>query len=379
MHSHGSVIFHDPDALQVSPVVRCASKRPLAKLLVEFMEGPIFGNDVHDGLACFVRWLSSQPEKAVTFSIGNLPGLPWAGEDFDYWAWYDRVMAEVAAWDPPPILVDVGCFSVTYRGEVLWPPESRRVRRRADRRTQPPGAPFPLGWYGQGLGGYRPCESTYDCYPPDELPPVPVPLTGTFDWLWAAPEHDGSVYQTTDAAGAATMALLPDVRRGSTPMGANRDRTAAALARLLASTPVALPTEFVTFFESPKLLRRIRSCTDCYFDLDTTAVEIRGGLGWLVRFASDSQGCLHWSLYLSPCRTKHAVVTTYFFTRGESSRVKNGTPHPRDITTCAASFEEFVYRFWLENELWFAMHGLGVMPVGGREYLAFYDAKTGPS
>lgn len=380
MHTYGTVIFIDPDALQISPVVRCMSTRPLAELLVKFTEeGPIFGNTVCDGLVCLVRWLSSQPEKAVTFGIDNLPGLPWAGEDCDYWEWYDRVMAEVAAWDPPPILVDVdACHrSMTHRGEVLWPPPDLRRERPADRRSRPPGAPFPLGWYGQNLKGYREGENTYDCYPLDELPPVPLPPTGTFDWLRSAPEHDGSVYQTTDAAGAATMALLPDVRRGSTPMGANRDRTAAALARLLASTPAMLPTEFVTFFESPSLWRRIRSCTDCYFDLDTTAVEIRGGLGWLVRFASDSQGCLHWSLYLSPCRTKHAVVTTYFFCGGEPSRLNNGAPHPRDITTCAASFEEFVYRFWLENELWFALHGLGAMPAGGAEYLAFYEAKAG--
>ena len=33
--------------------------------------------------------------------------------------------------------------------------------------------------------------------------------------------------------------------------------------------------------------------------------------------------------------------------------------------------EEFVYRFWLENELYSALHG-GRMPEGGEEYLAFY-------
>jgi hypothetical protein len=57
-----------------------------------------------------------------------------------------------------------------------------------------------------------------------------------------------------------------------------------------------------------------------------------------------------------------------------------------------------VYRFWLENELWFALHAEelaevldhlplghaigGKMPEGGREYLAFYrpeaqDAEPG--
>ena len=40
-----------------------------------------------------------------------------------------------------------------------------------------------------------------------------------------------------------------------------------------------------------------------------------------------------------------------------------------------ASFEEFVYRFWLENELWFALHNTGRMPEGGEEYLAFYRSR----
>jgi hypothetical protein len=40
------------------------------------------------------------------------------------------------------------------------------------------------------------------------------------------------------------------------------------------------------------------------------------------------------------------------------------------------SFEEFVYRFWLENELWFALHDRGSMPEGGEEYLAFHRAKS---
>ena len=356
MDSHGSVIFIHPDALEISPAVRCSSKRPLAKLVVECAEEWPFGGCVHDGCEGLVRWLSSRPPKSVTFTIWNLPGFPWESEDFDYWAWYDRVMAEVAAWDPPPILVDVGCFSVTYRGEVLWPPESRRVQRRADRRTQPPGAPFPLGWYGQGLGGYRPCESTYDCYPPDELPPIRVPLTGTFDWLRAAPKRVRSI-------------------------AGDPGKTDDELAKLVAAVPVGLPAEFVEFLRSPELWSRIRSVTDCYLHLDEAAGEIRGGSGRLVRFLSDSQYCRHWCLHLSPCGTRHSVVATYVYTGSDCGRPWGSgvTAHPRDITTCAASFEEFVYRFWLENELCYTSDRPEAMPVGGAEYLAFYHDRASPT
>ena len=370
----GTVIFHDPGELQVSAAVRCWSKRPVAEVVVEYLPSSNFGNDVQIACVDFVRWLSSQSpaEAPLMFRIVNLPGLPWAGADHDPWEWYERVLAEVAAWSPPPVLVDVGYLQVTHRGEVLWPPPERRRDRPADRRSRPPGEPFPMGWYGQDFEGYREGENTYDCYPPEELPPIRVPLTGTFDWLRAAPEHDGSVFTSTDEAVAETMAVLPPEMRRSNPMGVSPTRTAAALGQLLASAPAGLPGDFVAFFESPTLWRRIRSCTDCYFDLDNAAVEIRGGLGRLVRFASDSQGCLHWSLYLAPCGTKHSVVTTYFYTGSDSARLKSGAPHPKDITTCAASFEEFVYRFWIENELWHALNGLGQMPVGGQEYLNFY-------
>jgi hypothetical protein len=71
----------------------------------------------------------------------------------------------------------------------------------------------------------------------------------------------------------------------------------------------------------------------------------------------------------------HSVVATYFYAGSEFVHLKDGLPHPKDITTCAGSFEEFVYRFWLENDLWYALNG-GTMPDGGREYLAHYRAET---
>ena len=352
----GSVIFHNPGELQVSPAVRGWSRRSMAKVVVEYLRCSVIGNDVHDACADFVRWLSLQSPASglLTFGIVNLPGLPWAGAEFDYWDWYERVTAEVGAWTPPPVLVDVEYLSVTHRGKILWPPRSRRRKRAPDRRPRPPGEPFPMGWYGQGLEGYRPGENTYDCFPPGELPPIPVPLTGTYGWLRSAPELAGSI-------------------------AADSGTTAEALGKLFASALVRLPREFVEFFRSPDLWRRIRSSTDCYLHLDGAACEIRGGSGRLVRFLSDSQYCKHWCLHISPCGTRHSVVVTYFYTGSDFAHPRGGLPHPRDITTCAASFEEFVYRFWIENELWRALNGLGEMPVGGQEYLAFYDAKNTPS
>jgi hypothetical protein len=372
----GSVIFHRSAELQASAAVSVWGKRPLAPLVIAcWEETGLGGNDVHDACAEFIRWYLAQSPPPRSFSVQSLPGLPWAGADHDPWDWYERLMAEVAGWDPPPVLCDLDEVLVTYRGEVLWPPPELRRARRTDRRARPPGAPFPVGWFGQQLGDYRPdpTDSTYACYPPEELPPIRVPLDGTFRWLRSAPEQDHSV-------------------------AADRDQTTAALERLLASAPAGLPPEFVAFFRSPDLWRRIRSCTGCFLHLDAAAVGIRGGPGSLVRFLSDSQYCRHWHLYLAPGGTGHAVVATYFYTGSDADDLKGRLPHPKDITTCAASFEEFVYRFWLENELSFALHAgelaavrdllpggpaiAGRMPEGGREYLAFYrpeaqDAEPG--
>ena len=66
------------------------------------------------------------------------------------------------------------------------------------------------------------------------------------------------------------------------------------------------------------------------------------------------------------------MVATYRFTGSEHAHLLRGKPHPKDITTCAGSFEEFIYRFWLENELWYVLNCQDVMPEHGPEYLAHY-------
>ena len=256
-------------------------------------------------------------------------------------------MSEVALWDPPPVLVDLEEMMVTQRGEVLWPPPARRRQHREDGRSRPPGASFPVGWFGQELGKFRAGNSTYNCYAPDELPPIRIPLTGSFDWLEAAPEQD-------------------------LHLAASPETTAAALRKLLVSHAMDLPPEFVKFFQTPSLWRRISTCTDCYLCLDSAAIGIRGSLGSLVTFMADSQGCKHWHLHISPCGTRHTVVATYFNTGSENVDRKGGLPHPKDITTVAGSFEEFIYRFWLENAMWFALHDKGKMPECGEEYLAYF-------
>lgn len=346
----GLVVFHSPGELQVSAMVYGSWDRPPLELVIESGAHAGFGNDPHSVCAQFIGWLYSQSPVPGIFHVLSLPGLPLSGEDFDQWDWYDRMMIELAANKNPPFLVDLDDSLISQGGEVLWPPPERRRKRRTDRRSQPPGALFPMGWYGQELGEFRTGDSTYNCYPPEELPPIRSRLDGSFGWLVEAPEH--------------TRSVAP-----------NAEETTAILNQLLTANSTGLPQDFIAFFRSPSLWRRIRSCTDCYLNLDSISVGIRDGSGSLLRFLSDSQGCKHWHLYISPCGKRHSVVATYRFTGSEETHLGNGLPHRKDITTCAESFEEFMYRFWLENEIWFALCFDGKIPDGGEEYLGFYRSK----
>lgn len=344
---HGYLLFHSAGEMEASVLVSGWWERPLLEILIESGAYGGFGNMVDDACGGFLKWCFSQPECPLgLFSLQSLPGLPFRGAEFDRWAWYDTLMAEVTEWEDPPVLVDLDNFQITHRGEVLWPPPDRRRPRRREPQALP-GEPFAVGWYGAtSLGGLRPDTGTYTYYTPSEVPPITIRLNGAFDWLQAA--------------------------SAKRPM-ASTEGVTGCLDRLLTSGVEGLPDEFVRFFRKSELWRKVRSCTDCYFNVDTAAVEIPGGLGRLIRFMSDSQDCKHWHLHLAPCGTKHAVAATYHFRGSDPEHPQGGKPHPRDITVCANSFEEFMYRFWLENELFYAAYEKTELPPGGADYLAFYQ------
>jgi len=352
----GSVLFHSPSDLQISPLIHGVWPRPLLELLEESGAAGGFGNDPDGSCAQFIAWCLSK-DRPPTMGVQNIRGAPWNDADPDPYEWYEKTMAIAARLERPPLLVNLDEFTITtHLHEILWPPSKRGMSRPKDPRAVRLGSPFPWAWYGVGLGEYPSRTGTYNGYPYESLPPVPVPLDGTFRWL---------------------QSVRSDLR----VMG-HVEAIEANLARVLAEQKTAgLPREFIEFFQSPALWRKMRSCTDCYFNLDPASTAIPGGLGRLVRFISDSQGCIHWHIHIAPCGTKHTVVATYHFTGSEHSDRPGGKPHPRDITTCAASFEEFMYRFWMENELWWAINHQEAMPEHGEEYLAHYKegqiARTG--
>jgi hypothetical protein len=227
-------------------------------------------------------------------------------------------------------------------------------------------SPFPCYWWGAsleavGLEAVRPDRGTYGRYDFGRLPTLPFMLSGDFAWLATAAKHRQSIGKKYAHE---TAAAIQHLRASSERLG------------------LRLPSAFTEFMETVSLQGRIRSTTDCYIDLYPEPIRSPVGGGWLVHFLADSQGCMFWYLYLTADSLDHAVVSSpgYYSTEFESSddelesNEEEGEDEPdqADIAFCAESFEAFLCRYWIENELLFAHWLKTPMPAVGRQYIEQY-------
>jgi hypothetical protein len=223
---------------------------------------------------------------------------------------------------------------------------------------QASSSPFPRHWWGIGLEDarlepVRPDVGTYGRYSFEQLPPVPFSLNGDLAWL-------------------ATAALQVDHIAAD-----ERAQVSArwpSLQQVILQRGLRLPGPFVHFLDSPMLQQRVRSCTACFLDLCSQPVPSPIAGGHLLRFLADQQGCLFWYLYLTDDCSDHAVVCSPGFHGMEEEQWQLEPPDPGDLVMCAESFETFLARFWLENEIWFAAYEKTPLPMGGEEYINHYLA-----
>jgi len=211
--------------------------------------------------------------------------------------------------------------------------------------------PFLTGWFGQELKGARPRAGTYGRYPHDELSPLPFELTGDFGWLSRQAEHSSNIGHE------------------------KRKDNQSALPKLVndgAAIGLTLPSALITFFQSSALQRRVRSCTDCFLDLSPAAAKSPVGDGFLVRFLADSQGCVFWYVFARPGETDHCVVASTDFYGTDAEPWNDRPPDPAGIIFCERSFEAFICRFWLENEIWFSQWKKTALSNEAQRYLAEY-------
>ena len=197
-------------------------------------------------------------------------------------------------------------------------------------------SPFPEAWWAFDLGRYRPCDSTYERYEYEKQPRIP-PVSESLDWL-----------EPLDARTDAQMAIHrnPAEARGEV----------AKIAEAATRLGLRLPESFVRLMSSPELQDRIPSCTACYFSLteDIAPCPASEG-GYIVRFYNDQQDVLRWYLYLTPGGDQYVLVTPIALdelaadTLSEEDRLSVR----RNTWVCARSFTEFIYRWYIENSIWF--------------------------
>ncbi|WP_333776168.1 hypothetical protein [Streptomyces sp. IBSBF 3136] len=220
---------------------------------------------------------------------------------------------------------------------------------------------FDSAWCATDLGEYRHCRHTYEYYAYESLPPLDsTELTGTFQWLGGTgepvPEH--------------VTALN-------------------CLAENLAAKGLMLPRDFVTFQADSKLQYSLDevSVTCCWTDISEPLPSPVEPGAFLVRFLRDQQDCVIWYLYLRPSGEAfvvHSYLDYEYEARRDEEETETNLDDPEEqraaILWCAPSFEEFAYRFWIENRLWHALNGsdLSGLEPQVRDYLRHYaDGRAG--
>ncbi|MFE9092826.1 hypothetical protein [Streptomyces sp. NPDC007264] len=218
---------------------------------------------------------------------------------------------------------------------------------------------FQAAWYASDLGRFRPCGGTYEVYPHESVPPLdPGRFTGSFDWL-------GGV---------------------GSPEPEQADRL-GRLAESLSALGLTLPGDFVAFQTAANLHDRLDqvSVTACWSDIsDPLPSPVEDGAR-LVRFLRDQQDCVFWYLYLRPSGETFVVFSGVdyeeYAARKADGEEKSGDEasrhreaHRRAIGWCAPTFEEFAYRFWVENRIWYTVQGadLSGLEPELRDYLSHY-------
>jgi hypothetical protein len=176
-------------------------------------------------------------------------------------------------------------------------------------------------WWGTDLGKYRDCSGTYERYPFESVPPAPK-LDGTFSFL-----------EGTKGKGAIS---------------------------------------FAQFMATPALQSQVPSCTACEWDLGQPVASRLREAKHTVRFYRDQQDCLFWYV-LQGGEKDGAVVCSPIPFDDPTLDVDEPTVYAHTALV-ADSFEEFVWRVWMENVLWDKLHSSAPqLEPSQQRYVAHYQ------
>jgi len=181
--------------------------------------------------------------------------------------------------------------------------------------------------------------------------PLPFKLDGSFSWLRKFPLHKEHIGVLRQKKLQSQFKKIESVS-------------------LLSGIP--LPPDFVSFITDIDLQAKIRSISDCYLDLAANFLPLRDG--HLLRFLSDSQGCAFWYLFLRPLELNgQAVVICYtYFDADDDDSEDISKLHPRKFVFDSPSFESWLCRYWLENEIVYAYHDNTEPPDVGKKCIRLF-------
>lgn len=221
---------------------------------------------------------------------------------------------------------------------------------------RPTESAYPTAWYGtdlavSGLEQVRPKLGTYGRYSYEQLPLIPFELRGGFEWLEHAPSHEGHIGEEKGTANLDALAMLKEA---------------------FSERGFVMPSSFERFLGDPALWSRVRSCTDCFLDVSRGPVPDPKETGHLIRFLADSQSCMFWYLHLVDDGRDHAILASPDFYGVEEEQWTDDPPNLEELVFCADSFETFMARFWLENEICFAAYDRTPRSVPATQYVAAY-------
>ena len=183
-----------------------------------------------------------------------------------------------------------------------------------------------------------------------DIKELPHLLDGTFAWLAETPTHDE--WAIGDERADDLPAQLDAAIASATDRG------------------LTLPPEFVTFIRTPEWHKHLRSVTACYLNLAETVLPFANG--FLLRFLHDQQDCAFWYLYLNTDGSDHCVVSSYEYFDADEMDYELDELKETDFHIWETSFERFMSRFWLENEILFAKYNETAPPNVDARFLIMY-------
>lgn len=138
----------------------------------------------------------------------------------------------------------------------------------------------------------------------------------------------------------------------------------------------SLPNAFDNFLKSAKLHKRIRSYTGCYLQMPDFIVRTTGvEQGYLLHFLSDQQWCCHWNLYVNQDGDELVLGSDEAFGFEDEKGASPVDLRKETVWICARSFKEFIYRYWIENEIAFRF-GTRFLTPEQQAYIDFYQRKA---